>query len=103
MIRYFRVKIQGLHFCVAAYYDMPFVEGFQSLALIVPSVLWIARWFAASADRHTLELEDVQQAIAIADHHHGYSPLWGQYGFRSRVRTLARLGDIERLIAWYAK
>lgn len=101
--RYFRVKIQGLHFFGAAYYDVPFVEGFQSLALIMPSILWIARWIAASESRQTLLLEDIQQAFTIADHHHGYSPLWGQYGFRSRVRTLARLGDIERLIAWYSR
>jgi lysine-N-methylase len=101
--RYFRVKIQGLHFFGAAYYNIPFVEGFQSLALIVPSILWIARWIAASADRQTLILDDIQQAFAIADHHHGYSPLWGQYGFRSRVRTLARLGDIERLAVWYCR
>jgi lysine-N-methylase len=102
LTRYFRVKIQGLHFFGAAYYDVPFVEGFQSLALVVPAVLWIARWIAATAGRHELVLDDLQQAIAIADHHHGYSPLWGQYGFRSRVRTLANLGDIERLIAWYS-
>lgn len=101
--RYFRVKIQGFHFFGPAYYDVPFVEGFQSLALVVPSVLWIARWIAASADRQTLTLDDLQQALAIADHHHGYSPLWGSYGFRSRIRTLARLGDIERLIAWYSR
>lgn len=103
LTRYFRVKIQGLHFFGPAYYDVPFVEGFQSLALIVPSVLWIARWIAASDDRQTLKLEDLQLAVTIADHHHGYSPLWGEYSFRSRVRTLARLGDIERLIAWYSR
>ena len=103
LTRYFRVKIQGWHFFGPAYYDVPFVEGFQSLALIVPSILWIARWIAASADRQTLTLEDLQQAVTIADHHHGYSPLWGEYSFRSRVRTLARLGDIERLIAWYSR
>ncbi|MDB5392278.1 MAG: Flagellin N-methylase [Planctomycetaceae bacterium] len=103
LTRYFRVKIQGLHFFGPAYYDIPFAEGFQSLALIVPSILWIARWIAASAGRQKLALDDLQNAIAIADHHHGYSPLWGQYGFRSRVRTLAKLGDIERLIAWYSR
>ena len=103
LTRFFRVKIQGLHFFGPAYYDVPFVEGFQSLALMVPSILWIARWIAASADRQTLSLEDLQQAVAIADHHHGYSPLWGEYSFRSRVRTLARGGDIERLIAWYGR
>jgi lysine-N-methylase len=103
LTRYFRVKIQGLHFFGPAYYDIPFAEGFQSLALIVPSIFWIARWIAASAGRHSLLLEDLQHAIAIADHHHGYSPLWGQFGFRSRVRTLAKLGDLERLIAWYSR
>lgn len=103
LTRYFRVKIQGFHFFGPAYYDVPFVEGFQSLALVVPSVLWIARWIAASDDRQTLTLEDLQLAVTIADHHHGYSPLWGEYSFRSRVRTLARLGDIERLVAWYSR
>jgi len=103
LTRYFRVKIRGLHFFGAAYYDIPFVEGFQSLAMIVPSILWIARWRAATAGRRELTLEDLQQALSIADHHHGYSPLWGQYGFRSRIRTLAKLGDIERLIVWYSR
>lgn len=103
LTRFFRVKIQGLHFCGPAYYDVPFVEGFQSLALMVPSLLWIARWLAATADRQSLTLEDLQQAITIVDHHHGYSPLWGQYAFRSRVRTLARSGDIEKLIGWYSR
>ena len=101
--RYFRVKIQGLHFFGAAYYDIPLVEGFQSLALILPATMWIARWIAASNGRRSLNLEDIQKALAIADHHHGYSPLWGQYGFRSRVRTLASLDQINKLIAWYAK
>ena len=50
-----------------------------------------------------LETGDVAGALAIADHHHGYSPAFGQMGFRSRVRLLARLGDIPRLIAWYGR
>lgn len=103
LTRYFRVKIQGLHFFGAAYYDIPFVEGFQSLSLIVPSVMWIARWIAATAGRRNLTLEDLQRALAIADHHHGYSPPWGHFGFRNRVRTLAKLQDIEKLIAWYSR
>ena len=51
LTRYFRVKIQGLHFCGPAYYDVPLVEGFQSLALVFPAVLWLARWLAASGGR----------------------------------------------------
>lgn len=101
--RYFRVKVQGLHFCGAAYYGVPLVEGFQSLALIVPATFWIARWLAASARREQLLFDDVQQALAIADHHHGYSPLFGSFGFRRRVRTLSQLGEIAKLIDWYAR
>lgn len=101
--RYFQLKIAGLHFCGVAYYGIPIVEGFQSLSLVYPVTLWIARWLAASAGRRTLENDDVIRALAIVDHHHGFSPAFGQRTFRSRVRLLQRLGDISRLIAWYSR
>jgi lysine-N-methylase len=103
LTRYLRVKIQGLHFCGPAYYDVPLVEGFQSLALVVPVVLWLARWLAAGQGRVKLEADDVAKALSIADHHHGYSPAFGQSGFRGRVRFLARLDDISKLIVWYSR
>lgn len=101
--RYMRVKLQGLSFCGVAYYRAPLVEGFRSLALVYPSVLWIARWLAAGRGRDTLEHTDVAEALAIADHHHGYSPAFGAWGFRKRVQTMAKLGDIPRLCAWYSR
>lgn len=101
--RYFRVKIQGIAFCGPAFYRVPLVEGFYSMMLVYPAVLWIARWLAASNDRSTLTVDDVAQAMTIADHHHGYSPAFGTWGFRRRVRTLAQLGDIARLAAWYSR
>ena len=101
--RYFRVKVQGLHFCGPAYYGVPLVEGFQSLALIFPATMWIARWLAASQNRPQLTAEDVSQALAISDHHHGYSPIFGSFGFRRRVRTLAQMSEIPRLIRWYSQ
>jgi lysine-N-methylase len=100
--RYFRVKIQGLHFCGPAYYDVPLVEGFQSLALVLPAVMWLARWLAASGGRAEFTTDDVAQALAIADHHHGYSPLFGSRAFRRRVRLLAAAGDIAKLCLRYA-
>jgi lysine-N-methylase len=101
--RYLRVKVQGLHFCGPAYYNVPLVEGFQSLALVVPVVLWMARWLAAGQQRHTLEAPDVAKAVSVADHHHGYSPAFGQRGFRRRVRLMAQGDDIAKLVAWYAR
>jgi lysine-N-methylase len=103
LTRYFRVKIQGLHFCGLAYYDVPFVEGFYSLALVFPVALWLARWLAASDSRKSLTTDDVAQALAIADHHHGYSPVLGSRSSRRRVRLLSHDGDLERLIVWFAR
>ena len=101
--RYFRVKIQGLHFCGSAYYRVPFVEGFYSLALMVPVVLWLARALAIGAGRTELQREDIVTALTIADHHHGYSPALGSRAARSRTRSLAKSGDIPRLISWYRR
>lgn len=101
--RYFHVKAQGLHFCGPAYHGLPLVEGFQHLALIFPATMWIARWLAASQDRTRLTAEDVERALTIADHHHGYSPIFGSFGFRVRVQALAQWGEIPKLIRWYAR
>ncbi len=101
--RYFRVKLQGMHFLGRAYYDVPLAEGFYSLALVYPAVLWLARWLAVSDGRSMLHTTDVVQALAIADHHHGYSPAFGTWGFRGRVRTLAQHEDIPKLCVWYSR
>jgi lysine-N-methylase len=101
--RYFRTKVRGLSFCGAAYYQVPLVEGFRSLALVYPAVLWIARWLAAGRGDSGISAVDVADSLAIADHHHGYSPAFGTWGFRKRVQTMAKLGDIPRLCAWYTR
>ncbi|MCA9076068.1 MAG: YkgJ family cysteine cluster protein [Planctomycetaceae bacterium] len=101
--RYFRVKIKGMHFFGRPYYGVPFAEGVHSLALVYPVVLWIARWIAVSNDRTSLSSDDIVQAITIADHNHGYSPAFGTWGFRRRVRNLAQMGDIAKLCAWYGQ
>jgi lysine-N-methylase len=101
--RYFRVKVQGLHFCGPAFYGVPFVEGFQSLMLMLPATLWLARWLAVGAGRTSLTTDDVVRALAVADHHHGFSPALGQHAARRRVRLLGDAGDLPRLVAWYAR
>ncbi len=103
LTRYFRVKIQGLHFCGLAYYRVPFVEGFYSLALVYPVVMWQARWLAASESREQITTEDVARVLAITDHQHGYSPVLGTRSSRRRVRLLTHDDDLERLCCWYAR
>lgn len=101
--RYFRVKIQGMHFCGPGYYDVPFAEGFHSLALMFPVTLWLARWIAAGDGRTQLTIEDISTALTVADHHHGYSPALALPASRSRVRTLAESNDLTKLCIWYAR
>ncbi|MCA8997772.1 MAG: YkgJ family cysteine cluster protein, partial [Planctomycetaceae bacterium] len=88
LTRYYRVKIQSLHFFGAAYYSIPLVEGFQSLAATFPAILWIARWHAVSHSRKSVTHDDVVWALTVVDHQHGYSPIFGTWGFRRRIRNL---------------
>jgi len=103
LTRFFRVKLQGLHFCGRAYYDVPLVEGFYNLALLLPVILWLSRWLAAGDQRSSLSEADVARAIAMADHNHGYSTKLGAQGSRWRVGRLAQRDDIARLCRWYSR
>jgi lysine-N-methylase len=103
LTRYYRVKIQSLHYCGPAFHDRPFVEGFYSLALVYPCVMWIARWHAASAGRTSFELDDVVEALTSADHHHGYNRALGSWSARRRVKNLVQMGDVLKLCAWYSR
>lgn len=100
--RYFRTKIRGLHFCGPAFYDFSLVEGFFSLALMVPSSMYLARWIAAGEGRDVVSDDDVRRALAMADHHHGYSPALGDGASRRRVKALAQ-GDLPKLCVKYSR
>ncbi|MEM1061092.1 MAG: YkgJ family cysteine cluster protein [Planctomycetota bacterium] len=103
LIRYLRTKVRGVHFCGPAFYDVPFVEGFLSLALVVPVTLTFARWRAVlDGGRRRLTLTDVREALAIADHPHGYSAALGTPFVRQQMRQLMGLNEVARLIAWRA-
>lgn len=101
LTRYFRVKVQGMHFCGAAFYNSPLVSGFQALALTVPAILWIARWRALTDSRSSLTKDDLRTAMEIVDHQHGYSRVLGQWGAKKRVQTIAVSGNLGRLLVWY--
>ena len=100
--RYIRMKLQGMHFCGAAYYFYPLTTGFYSLALMVPVTMWLARWVALGQGHERVTQDDLELAMTIADHHHGYSPVLGLTPFRKRVEHLHSFGDIPRLILQYA-
>lgn len=100
--RYIRTKIRGMHFCGPAFYEMPLTEGFFALALVVPVTFYMARWLAAGEGRKELTMGNVERALAMADHHHGYSPALGGPSSRRRVKMLAQ-GDLPKLCVWYGR
>lgn len=101
--RYFRVKIQGIHFCGPAHYDTPLVDGFRCLALMYPVVMWLARIRAVRRGSNQLALNDVQAALATADHNFGYSPALGTSSALGRVSLLSRMRQITALAGWYGQ
>jgi lysine-N-methylase len=102
LTRFFRVKIQSLHFCGRAFYGLPLIEGFQNLALLFPVIIWLARWRAAAEERSSLSELDIERAISLADRHHGYSPILAGAWSRRRVRLLAQRDGISGLCGAYA-
>ena len=101
--RYFRVKIQGIHFCGPAHYDSTLVDGFHCLSLMYPVVMWLARVRAVRNGRPQVCLADVQAALATADHNFGYSPALGTASALKRVSLLARMKQITALVGWYSR
>ena len=98
LTRYFRVKVQSLHFCGRAFYDRPLLEGFRNLVLLFPIIIWLARWLAVSAGRTQLAEADMLRAVSLVDHHYGFAPYLGW-----RTRLLHQRNDIVKLCAWYAR
>jgi hypothetical protein len=75
------------------------LESVGMLGLSYAVGLWLLRW--QSAGRVT-EQPDIFDVITILDRGQGYAPLAGAKQ-RRRINVLARLEQIERLLAWYAR
>ena len=101
--RYFKVKVQGIHFCGPAYYNAPFVEGLRSLLLVYPAVMWFARWNAISDSRNVVTAKDIVTGMTVADHNHGYSEVLGLRSSRYRVQLLAKMKQLQPLCQWYSR
>jgi lysine-N-methylase len=97
LTRYFRVKVQSLHFCGIAFHGRPLIEGFRNLALLYPVIVWLARWLAASDGRDRLTEADVVRAVTLVDYQYSYAPYLSW-----RTRLLHQRNDIARLCERYA-
>jgi lysine-N-methylase len=96
--RYYLVKLNSLQFCGPANFNLPFWRGLESLVLTLAAILWLTRALAPIAPK-----EAIEKAISLVDDHFGGNPLLGMRHFRYFQRTLARRGELEKLVAWYSR
>jgi lysine-N-methylase len=96
--RYYLIKVGSLQFCGPANFGLPFWEGFETLALTFPMMLWVSRMF------HDLPRQEaVTRALSVVDDHFGFNRLLATTRQRLGFRILARRGELARLIGWYSR
>jgi lysine-N-methylase len=96
--RYYQVKVGSLQFCGPLNFGLPFWEGFEALAATLPAVLWLTRAIADGPREAALA-----KALSVVDDHFGYNRIFATRRVRFALRTLAKRGELEKLIAWYSR
>jgi lysine-N-methylase len=96
--RYYVVKLNSMQFCGPPNFNLPLWAGLESLVLTLPMILWLKRAFTDVSP-----VNAVQQAIQVVDDHFGGNPMLGFPHVQYLVRTLAKRGELERLVAWYSR
>ena len=99
LLRYFETMAASKQYAVVSRPEWSLVEKFQALAMAYPVALWMLRYFCA--DREP-EDDDVIDIITAIDRGQGYGNLIGTQ-HRRRISQLAGLGELERLVIWYAR
>jgi lysine-N-methylase len=95
--RYYLMKVGSLQFCGAPAFGVSFWEGFHSLMLTFPILMWVARAFADEGAE-----EGVLKALSIVDDHFGFNKMLGTLRQRFSQHLLSRRGETTRLIARYS-
>src|SRR5262249_51450234 len=98
LTRYYLVKLESMQFCGPTNFHRAFWDGFESLVLTFPAMMWLARAF-----RDVPREQAVAQALRIVDDNFGYNPLLGSRRQLVGLRLMARRGELARLVAWYAR
>ena len=73
LARYFQVKIESLQFFGATNFRRSLFDGFESLVLTFPAILWLARNFS----RTMPHAEAITLALQIVDDNFGFNPWLG--------------------------
>ncbi len=97
--RYFETMAVSQQYAVLSRPGWSLVEKFRALAVAYPAALWMLRYFCGGREP---EAGDVIEIITAIDRGQGYGSLVGRQ-HRRRVSQLAALGELERLVIWYAR
>ncbi len=99
LARYFETTTASYQYALADRGGWSVIESYRQLALLYPIALWMLRWITAGRDA---TVDDLLWIITAIDRAQGYAPLTGLKQ-RSRLKTLASLGELSRLVAWYGR
>jgi Predicted Fe-S-cluster oxidoreductase len=98
-VRFIETTSESWSYAVANRGGWSVVESLRQLAITYPVGLWLLRW--ASAGREA-KLADVLDIVTALDRGQGYAPLAGTQQ-RQRLRVLAGMDELTRLVAWYGR
>jgi hypothetical protein len=98
-LQFFMAQAASAQYAIASRPGWPIIASFRALALSYPVGQWFMRWFAtdsAPSPEHAIDI------ITMLDRGQGFAPL-ASVQHRTRVTTLAKLNELERLVVWYAR
>lgn len=99
LAKYFEIAAASKHYAVLGRRRWTITESFAALAMAYAAGMWLLRLGCGNREPSS---DDVIDAVGAIDRGQGYGPLLG-HRHRVRVRTAARLGELTRLVAWYAR
>jgi lysine-N-methylase len=99
LVRYFQIKLESLQFAGKTNFNFTVWDGLESLVLVYPAVMWLARAFVPSRGKP----EAVRLALRIVDDSFGFHPLLGTSRQKLALNILSFRNEITRLIAWYGR
>jgi lysine-N-methylase len=96
---YFESHVASWRYAMLGSCNWSLIDGIRAAALSYAVALWLWRW---SSGPEGIRPEEIIPIIGCLDRGQGYGPLLGGR-HRHRVVTIARDGQLERLVAWYAR
>jgi len=96
---YFESLVASWRYATLGYGNWSLIDGIRAGALSYAVALWLWRW---ASGPEGIRPEEIIPIIGCLDRGMGYGPLLGGR-HRQRVATIAGDGQLERLVAWYAR